>query len=259
MAGITPTGMSGLKNLRAAWRRASRVLLDVLYPPRCPGCGRLGMLFCPACLARIEPMPAPACPRCGRPGPDDKLCPDCLATPSPLDAIVSAAVFAPPLRNAIHQLKYENNRSLAEPLAALMATAWSRVPSPVDLIVPVPLHRQRLAERGYNQAALLARNLAEAVGVLVDERALVRARPTLQQVGLGREERIRNVAGAFSCRRDVVGRRVLLVDDVCTTGSTLEACAEALRQGGAAWVGGFTLARARWEPGQPAPDVVSLS
>lgn len=257
MTRVVSAGGLRLGGLRVALRRAGRFMLDVLYPPRCPGCGRLGEVFCAACLALVEPMPAPACPRCGRPGPDETLCAECQASPSPLDVIVSAAVFAPPLRQAIHQLKYENNRSLAEPLSALMVAAWLHLPGPVDLIVPVPLHRKRAAERGYNQAALLARGLAEAVGVPLDEKALIRARVTRQQVGLGRTERALNVAGAFTCARDVAAKRIVLVDDVCTTGSTLQACAEALRSGGASWVGGFTLARARWEPGQPAPDVVS--
>ncbi len=256
MTRLAPAGVLSFTRLWNALHRAGRIMLDVLYPPRCPGCGRMGEVFCAACLQRVEPLPAPACPRCGQPGPDDTLCAHCRATPSPLDVIISAAVFAPPVREAIHQLKYENNRSLAEPLSALMATAWFRLPAPVDVIVPVPLHPKRVAERGYNQAALLARGLAAAVGVPLDEKALVRARATRQQVGLGRIERALNVAGAFTCKADLTGKRVVLVDDVCTTGSTLQACAEALREGGAAWVGGFTLARARWEPGRPAPDAV---
>lgn len=235
-------------------RNAGRGLLDLLYPPRCPGCGRLGSVLCDACQARIEAPPRPACPRCGQPGASDALCPTCLKTPSHIDGIAAAAVFAHPLRDAIHDLKYNNNRSLAEPLGRLMAAAWQAHGLPADRIVPVPLHPGRQAERGYNQSALLARVLAQTVGMPLDERVLIRQRPTQHQVGLGRAERQQNVAGAFSCRDDLSGQRVVVIDDVCTTGSTLEACAEALKAAGATTVWGFTLARARWAGGTPAPD-----
>ncbi len=237
---------------------AGQGLLDLLYPPRCAGCGRVGALFCAACQARIEPLPAPACPRCGSPAPIAELCPTCRGIPSHLDAITATAVFAHPLREAIHALKYDNAASLAGPLGARMTDAWRAARLSADLIVPVPLHRARLAERGYNQAALLARVLGRSVGVPVDERSLVRERATAHQVGLGRSERQVNVAGAFSCRRDLSGQCVAVLDDVCTTGSTLEACAEALRAAGAISVWAFTLARARWAPGQTtAPDAVT--
>jgi len=235
-------------------RRGAQGLLDLLYPPRCAGCGRMGELFCAACQARVEQPPAPACPRCGRPAEDERLCPTCLATPSSLDAIAAAAVFASPLRDAIHHLKYENGRSLAEPLAAILIAAWQRASFPTDVILPVPLHRQRIAERGYNQSALLARAFGRGVAVPVDEKMLMRTRATRQQVGLDRTERAHNVAGAFVCRGDFPGKRVVLLDDVYTTGSTLEACAEALHNAGAIAVCGFVLARARWAPGAPAPD-----
>jgi ComF family protein len=230
-------------------------LLDLFYPPRCPGCDRVGFLFCEACQARIEALPEPACIRCGHPAPTEILCPDCRQIPSNLDRIASSAVFAHPLRDAIHDLKYNNNRDIARPLGACMAAYWQEHRLDADLIVPVPLHRGRLAERGYNQAALLARVLGREVGVRVAEDLLERQRATQQQVGLGAVDRRQNVAGAFTGRGDVRGYNVAVIDDVCTTGSTLEACAEALEAVGAAGVWAFTLARARWEPGRTAaPD-----
>lgn len=127
-----------------------------------------------------------------------------------------------------------------------MAEHWARYPMPVDVMVPVPLHKQRLRWRGFNQAALLAFELSKRVDVPVDGDILVRHRATAAQVDLDAEQRKENVEDAFRCTsRGAVDQRVLLIDDVCTTGSTLEACAVALRQGGARSALALTLARAR--------------
>lgn len=238
---------------------AGQALLDLIYPPRCPGCGRMGVLFCDACQARIEPVHTAACLRCGRPTSGSPLCFDCRQPPSPLDGVTATGVFADPLRQAIHALKYENVRDLARPLGARMAAFWpegwraDQTGAP-DLILPVPLHGSRARERGYNQSALLARFLAPTVGLPVDERMFVRHRATRPQVGLDAAARKQNVAGAFACRGDVTGRHILLVDDVCTTGATLEACAAALKAASAASVRGYTLSRARWKPGGDLKD-----
>jgi ComF family protein len=243
--------------------RAAQVgqsLLDLVYPPRCPGCGRMGVAFCERCRSQVELILPPVCRRCGCALPQDGLCARCRALPSSLDAILAVAVFADPLRPAIHALKYENNTALAAPLGSMMVGLWRRGGMPrTDLILPVPLHTRRQAERGYNQSRLLARVLGRGVGVPVDEQALIRSRATLPQVDLGFAERRQNVEGAFACRGDLKGKTVVVVDDVCTTGATLEACAAALRAGGAAGVWGFTLARARWDParGDTAPDRAS--
>lgn len=126
-----------------------------------------------------------------------------------------------------------------------MAECWQRASLPAEIVVPVPLHPSRLRGRGYNQAALLAWALSRRIGLPMDEESLCRVRATLPQMRLPAADRRRNVEDAFRCTTDrLSGRQVLLVDDVCTTGATLEACADALRKGGARSVWAFTLARA---------------
>jgi ComF family protein len=150
------------------------------------------------------------------------------------------------LREAIHRFKYRNVRGLAEPLGELLASYMVDHSLPADVVVPVPLHPARLADRGYNQSALLARELGRRLDLPVVEDSLLRVRHTRQQVGLSIEERRRNVADAFACRDDrLAGCRVLLIDDVYTTGATLNACGEALIAAGAASAWGLTLAHGR--------------
>jgi competence protein ComFC len=159
----------------------------------------------------------------------------------------SVASYEGALRKAIHCFKYKYMRGLAEVLGSLLVTFWRANALPVDAIVPVPLHRRRVRERGYNQSALLALVLGREVHLPVLTDVLRRDRYTLSQVRLGWQERRKNVAGAFSCvDLRLAGKDVLLVDDVCTTGSTLEACSIALQSGGARSVRALTLARAQF-------------
>ncbi len=154
-------------------------------------------------------------------------------------------MFEGPLREAIHQLKYKGRTSLARPLGQYMGQAWQARPLPADLIVPVPLHPARLRERGYNQATLLADRLARATGLALEERGLQRVRATSPQVDLNAAERKANVQGAFQAEPSRVrGHTIVVVDDVCTTGATLEACSLALQEAGAQRVYAMTLARA---------------
>ena len=223
----------------------ARALLDLFYPPHCVVCERSGSWLCNDCLAGIVPLPTPRCPHCGRPVPVPRLCSECRVQPSFLMGIRSAGYYATPLREAIHALKYQGVRVLAEPLGELLMAAWRQDPLPVSTIVPVPLHRSRLRYRGYNQAALLARAFGRRASLPIVADCLVRSRATRSQVGLNAAERRTNVQAAFACTSDALrGERVLLVDDVFTTGATLEACAEALLEGGAVGVWAFTLARA---------------
>jgi len=154
-------------------------------------------------------------------------------------------LFEGPLREAIHHLKYSGRTSLAKPLGSYLEAHWQTASQPADLIVPVPLHATRLRERGYNQSTLLAEQLSRASKLPVVEPALIRVKATTPQVTLNAAERKANVRAAFEARSDLVrGRRVLLVDDVCTTGATLESSGIALRQAGATFVWALTLARA---------------
>lgn len=195
-------------------------------------------------VAWVEP---PFCTRCGRAVVSDGVCARCRTSPLRIERIRAATYLEGVLRQAVHLLKYSGRTALAAPLGEMMAAYWTRHPMPADVVVPVPLHVSRLRKRGYNQAALLARALAQRTGLAVDERTLMRQRATAPQVELGAEQRKENVRDAFCCSGDsLAGQRVLLVDDVCTTGSTLEACAIALReQGGVHSVQALTLARAR--------------
>ena len=171
-----------------------------------------------------------------------------LSAPEPLAGLWIAGFYIHPLDHAIHALKYAGKRRVAEPLGLLMAETYrrqARFRLPPDALLPVPLHARRQAERGYNQSALLARVVSRELGLPLVEDALARLRNTPQQVGLSGGERRKNVAGAFACMPGhplVEGRRLVLLDDVCTTGATLAACAETLLAAGAREVWGLALA-----------------
>jgi ComF family protein len=229
------------------WWRIRETLLDLFFPPRCVGCGRYGTWLCPECEAEIERITGPLCPRCGRSAArSDRPCPACRRMTLPIDGIRSAAYFEGALREAIHRFKYRGLRALAHPLGQLMAEQWTACHVPAEVIIPVPLHPSRLAERGYNQATLLARELQTATGLPVATESLVRIRATAPQVTLGAAARQENVLGAFRCCGDTIaGRQAVLVDDLCTTGATLSACSVALQEAGASSVWAYTLARPR--------------
>jgi ComF family protein len=231
----------------ARWGRFRNALLDLVLPPRCAGCGHTGSLWCATCHSAVQLVCDPVCPHCGRPQRSDDLCPQCRhgQRSRGIDGIRSAVIFEGPLRQAIHHLKYSGRSSLAEPLGDYMSARWQGGPLPADLIIPVPLHAARLRERGYNQSTLLARQLSHASALPVVEGALARIRATAPQITLNAAEREANVRDAFEARAElVISRRVLLVDDVCTTGATLVACSRALKAAEATSVWALTLARA---------------
>jgi competence protein ComFC len=239
-------------------------ILDFLFPPYCVACRRHGAWFCPDCQAQIEFIYPPICRRCGSPLAESaplrasppppgqtagQTCRRCRKAPPRLSGLLACAYYTAPLRQAIRQFKYNDLCSLAAPLGQLMVGGWQRLAPGncgIDVIVPVPLHVSRERQRGYNQSALLARELGAHMQLPVVEKVLVRTKATAPQVDLGIEERKANVKDAFQCVKDSLsGKRVLLVDDVYTTGSTLDAAYSALHQGGVSYIWAFTLARAR--------------
>ena len=232
-----------------SWRRHFRQFLhkslDFLFPPVCVSCQQLGVPLCDDCRALIVRPQEPLCPWCGRMVQQRvAACSLCRRHPLPLQ-VRAAALHHDPLRQAIHGLKYEGLFALAPSLATVMVEEWPRWSTPTDLVVPVPLHPEREKERGYNQSLLLVREFCRRLSLTPDECALRRIRYTRPQVELGVKERLHNVRGAFRAARDrVVQKHILLVDDVCTTGATLTAAADALLDAGAQSVSGYVLARA---------------
>ncbi len=190
----------------------------------------------------------PICPRCGLPTTPAGLCRECLHVQPAISALRAAGEYKEPLRACIRALKYDGNTRLAEPLGLLLAQAYRRYGITADALLPVPLHQERYAQRGYNHAALLAEACARNLHISCYEHLLVRHRATLSQVGLGPGERRQNVQGAFACslallRGVLYGKTLVIIDDVCTSGATLEACAAPLFAAGARAVWGLALAR----------------
>lgn len=214
--------------------QARDLVLDILYPPACPSCGRLGYAICPSCRSAIVPIVSGDCRICNRPLEYGDICASCFAGPHHLERVYAATTYSGPIRDVIARFKYGNNRPLAGELAAIMARRLAGEAITSSLIVPVPLHRRRAKERGYNQSELLARGLAKLLQLPVATRALERIVDTRSQVGLKENERLANVKNAF--RADpalVAGQDLLIVDDISTTGATLAACARECKRAGA--------------------------
>ena len=219
--------------------------VESFFPRRCVGCGRIGCFLCSECLGKLPRLLPPFCPKCGKPQASGIVCPDCRRRQAEIDGIRSPFRFDGLIREAVHQLKYQNLRAIAPFLAELLADYLELSPLPGEVLVCVPLHPRRLRERGYNQSSLLARELGRRIDLLVIEDCLIRVKQAQPQVrAVNVEERRRNVADAFMCRDErVSGKQIILIDDVCTSGATLESCAVALKSKGATSVWGLTLAR----------------
>jgi ComF family protein len=221
-------------------------LLDYLYRPRCAGCDQdvAGAGMCQSCYDTLV-RPQVSCPRCALPiaGPVSLTCARCAADRGPLKRLTAAFEYGGQLAEALKRLKYGRRSDVARALAPLLRESFERASSGADLLLAVPLHRRRLARRGYNQAARLLHHLAPPG--CAPASGLQRVRPTREQASLPASRRRDNVAGAFRADPAVVARRrVLLVDDIVTTGNTMRSAADALQAAGATLVTGFCAARA---------------
>ncbi len=221
-------------------------ILDLLLPRRCIACAEPvqdAADLCAPCAISLEPIRDP-CPVCALPGPAGSPCLACQRRPPPFTSSRAAWLYGGALASAIQRLKYGRHAHLAPGLARLLGPCLEEHP-PVDIIVPVPLHPARLRQRGYNQAALLLRHAAPALPGRPAWGVLHKIRPAPRQAALDRQARLRNLRGAFqvSPSSRVRGARVLLMDDVMTTGATAAACSAVLLDAGAASVRVLTLAR----------------
>lgn len=213
------------------------------FPPVCVGCGKPDQLLCRHCQSDILWVSAAFCPGCLTPvNLSDGRC--CHSLP---DTIYSAVSYIGPIPKAIHHLKYQGHFAVAKPLAQLMISAWQSAWQRPEMIVPIPLHKSREQKRSYNQAALLAQEISAEWSIQSCSDALIRIRSTRPQVGLNAHERQNNVINAFWANPSFKGKSVLLVDDVFTTGATMQAAAMALIKAGASSVAGFTLAKAEMD------------
>jgi ComF family protein len=230
--------------------------LDLVFPPICPICqslfGREGKnrIICLDCSEAIRPVYPPYCPRCGLPYPSGEahLCASCLKEGRYFEVHRTCALYEGPLKEAIHKFKYNGVFPLMKVFGDLLQPCFNTLAQeyPVDLLIPVPLHRRRLRERGFNQALLLVMELSKRMRIPYEERALAKIKETPVQIALKKRERRKNLKGAFQVndQEAIKEKSIVLVDDVYTTGATVNECSRALLAAGAKQVAVLTVARA---------------
>ena len=225
------------------------LLLDLIFPPRCVYCGSLGDYLCEHCWAQAQPIGANICIRCGNPLTQRGLCHRCRQEPpDPVRGIRGVFFYTGPIAQGIRSLKYHGVQQLAPILAAPLADYIQSHALDIDFMIPVPLHPQKQAARGFNQSELLAASISRAITLPQRPDLIQRIRPTQPQAQLNRVQRLQNVADAFAPRSGarLHGETILLIDDVATTGATLRACAQVLQRMGAGDIWALTVARANF-------------
>jgi ComF family protein len=229
---------------------------QLLYPPRCGCCGNpvaahFAARVCDSCLSQINVLRSPLCLKCGvglspDGGSEDRYCRSCLKRPPVFDSARSLFDYQGPVRDLLHRLKYTSHSGAASTLGSLIEKTTVPAESRLfEVIVPVPLNRSRLRKRGLNQALVLAKTIFSGEQEKIEPTMLIRVKNTIAQTRLSGRERRKNLRGAFAIKpgATAAGRRICLVDDIFTTGATVEECAKVLRGAGAARVDVLTLAR----------------
>ncbi|MFN2234960.1 MAG: ComF family protein [Anaerolineales bacterium] len=218
--------------------------VDLVFPPHCGGCNELGVRWCKKCQQGTKIIQPPICKICGQVVQTDDVCNRCKTVPPNYEAVRAWAEFDGPIRNGIHDLKYRKNIVLGAIFAQYLVQLFHTYNWPIDIVVPVPLGKERQKQRGYNQAALIAQPLAQELQLLYNPNILQRIKETRSQVELSFKERQDNVKNAFKAVcSDIQGKSILIIDDVATSGSTMNACADALMKVGSKSVFGLTVAR----------------
>jgi len=250
---ITTHLRGAFRMAHGAWKHTARLALDIALPTLCVACREPvdGDGVCATCWAKLSFIAPPFCPRLGipfvyDPGPG-MLSMEAIADPPAYTRARAAVRYDDVARTLVHALKYQDRTDLAPAMGRWMARAGRELLAEADVLVPVPLHWKRGWSRRYNQSGALARVIERQTGVKLSSEALRRVRPTQQQIGLSRKERASNVQGAFKVAADrqsqIHGRRVVLIDDVLTSGATVDACARALLRAKAASVDVLVFAR----------------
>lgn len=223
--------------------------LDTIFPIKCVGCKKEGEWLCDKCFSKTVLVKSQLCPYCSRLSEKGKICERCKRrTKSNLSGILPACYFNEGfIKDAIHEFKYDGVFDLAEPLANLLINCLLENPLfEGRIIVPVPLHKRKEKQRGFNQSKLLAQKIADAYEVEIEDKVLIRKKSTLPQVSLGSKDRKSNIKNAFEFVGDsgkIKDKKILLIDDVCTTGATLEECAKVLKENDAKDVWALIIAR----------------
>jgi ComF family protein len=225
--------------LASAWQAT----LNTLLPQDCLLCGGMAgaALLCAACAADLPRLPAQTCPICAEASPHSAVCGACLSEPPHFDATIAAFLYHFPVDRLVQSLKYSHRIATAEFFAQAMLAG----PRPAgDIIIPLPLHPKRLAERGFNQSVEIARPLAKALRLPLELNGCLRNRHTTAQVSLPWKVRRKNIRQAFECRLDLTDKAIIVIDDVMTSGATLDEFARALKACGATRVTNWLAARA---------------